>query len=797
MAIAALNLAPSRRLAAGVGQGEASVPLSALSPDGNSIKVSTLDYAAAVDASGNAATASAGLGAGDCATAMASANGATGPAKLSYVTGGVDTAALYARFTFAEWAAPRTHFYDYSGNGNHANITSGVVATEDQDGAATEAAAFTAGYPATAVSPAKAAAVVSVPTPPLTKAGEAFTLCSWARALGHDGHEVGAASVNPAAPLAGSWVFACVVTKAVVGTAHAAVTAAVTSVRINGAAAPTEAAFDAYGALGPVYGDAAGETGSVAEATVWARELATCEMDALYYTDGFAIDAGKIAAHPSGSKAPIPSGISATLALPAGGRGTFAMWIKPGAAAVTSGARQTLLAGYLPDTLGSMFNAPVFDLALVGELLVFTVRRFPAAAPGSGMATSNATTATKAADAMTGGVCGGSVALEVTSPAAAVAGGKWAHVAATFDGEYATLLVDGVVVGVSRGPEAFRDQAGAGETPAVPAAMYTLAVPFDGLIFDLRVADPPLAAWEVKRDVQCPPLHVSGDVAAASAHGGVYLRFNEGAGTVAGHGAVSGIPAGAWVNASSPAALMREAAPSRLTTLGVAEPPAYTSTSFILQQRGACGARLRGHGAGAGVTATFSPVGVNGASIFNSTGGFLGYEPVLRVLPVESLGEGADSIEFTPGPDLLNFVGLTLYECGQEYAMVAAVGGAPVVNLRVKFPSGDIDAALSSASLMPAEWLVDAALADNKVPPEAVVGDDIELGCFGAPTVITIRTVDATGCVRLGDTSHVFSAKLTGPGDAAATSTPMGDGVYSISIVPPAGAYTRSHFSST
>ena len=29
----------------------------------------------------------------------------------------------------------------------HANITSGVVATEDQDGAATEAAAFTAGYP--------------------------------------------------------------------------------------------------------------------------------------------------------------------------------------------------------------------------------------------------------------------------------------------------------------------------------------------------------------------------------------------------------------------------------------------------------------------------------------------------------------------------------------------------------------------------------------------------------------------------------------------------------------------------
>jgi hypothetical protein len=41
-------------------------------------------------------------------------------------------------------------------------------------------------------------------------------------------------------------VFACVVTKAVVGTT---VTAAVTSVRINGAAAPTQAAFDVYGNL--------------------------------------------------------------------------------------------------------------------------------------------------------------------------------------------------------------------------------------------------------------------------------------------------------------------------------------------------------------------------------------------------------------------------------------------------------------------------------------------------------------------------------------------------------------------
>ena len=54
--ISALNLAPSRLLSASVGQGEVKLPLSALSPDGNSIKVSTLGYAAAIDASGNAAT---------------------------------------------------------------------------------------------------------------------------------------------------------------------------------------------------------------------------------------------------------------------------------------------------------------------------------------------------------------------------------------------------------------------------------------------------------------------------------------------------------------------------------------------------------------------------------------------------------------------------------------------------------------------------------------------------------------------------------------------------------------------
>jgi len=71
--------------------------------------------------------------------------------------------------------------------------------------------------------------------------------------------------------------------------------------------------------------------------------------------------------------------------LPAGGRGTFAMWIKPAAAAVTSGTRQTLLAAYAGtpgSTFGSRSSVPVLDLALVGELLVFTVRQFPAAAPG-------------------------------------------------------------------------------------------------------------------------------------------------------------------------------------------------------------------------------------------------------------------------------------------------------------------------------------------------------------------------------------------------------------------------------
>ena len=35
-------------------------------------------------------------------------NGSSGPATLSYVTGGVDTAALYDRFTFAEWAGANT-----------------------------------------------------------------------------------------------------------------------------------------------------------------------------------------------------------------------------------------------------------------------------------------------------------------------------------------------------------------------------------------------------------------------------------------------------------------------------------------------------------------------------------------------------------------------------------------------------------------------------------------------------------------------------------------------------------------
>jgi hypothetical protein len=51
-------------------------------------------------------------------------------------------------------------------------------------------------------------------------------------------------------------------------------------------------------------------------------------------------------------------------------------------------------------------------------------------------------------------------------------------------------------------------------------------------------------------------------------------------------------------------------------------------------------------------------------------------------------------------------------------------------------------------------------------------------------------TMDEAMCARKGDTSHVFVARLIGPGDAEAFSKPMGDGVYLISLVPPApGSY--------
>jgi hypothetical protein len=422
-----------------------------------------------------------------------------------------------------------------------------------------------------------------------------------------------------------------------------------------------------YGGLGPVFGDAVTETGSVAEVTVWGRALDTCEMDALYYTDGFAIDTS------SSASATNASGLSAKLPLPRGARGTFAMWIKPFKAGVQTGQRQTLLAGYRATTGAATSSEPAIDLGLVGESLTLTIRRFPAAAPGAGVAVSEA-------NAKTGGVCGGGVALELTTSVAAVAGGRWSHVAATFDGEYATLLVDGVVVAATRGTQAFRDQAAIvtvatnatagggvtalkGENAAETAASYVLAAPFKGLIYDLRVADPPLAAWEVKRDVQCPPVHVTGDPTAAaggmatpgtSAGGaastveGVYVRFNEGAGAIAAGGAVTGIPAGAWVNASSPGSLVREDAPTRLTTFGAARSllgsSAGAPAAWTIQRRGACGARLRGVDGAAGVSASLTVVGVNGASVYNSTGGFVGYEKLIRALPVESHG-GAVQVE--------------------------------------------------------------------------------------------------------------------------------------------------------
>jgi len=82
--------------------------------------------------------------------------------------------------------------------------------------------------------------------------------------------------------------------------------------------------------------------------TLRARELATCEMDALYYTDGFAIDAGKIPfpipAPPSEAAVTIPSGISATLPLPAG-RGLHSSTLKPNVSAYcgTGGAHRGCL----------------------------------------------------------------------------------------------------------------------------------------------------------------------------------------------------------------------------------------------------------------------------------------------------------------------------------------------------------------------------------------------------------------------------------------------------------------------
>lgn len=320
-----------------------------------------------------------------------------------------------------------------------------------------------------------------------------------------------------------------------------------------------------------------------------------------------------------------------------------------------------------------------------------------------------------------------------------------------------------------------------------------IAAPFHGLLFDLRIADPPLAAWEVKRDVHCPPVHVQGDPTAGGdgdgGGGGVYLRFNEGAGVVAAGGAVTGIPAGAWVNASSPASLVRDPASSRLTTFGAARlvAPAGAAAAWTVQRRGACGARLRGGIVDdQQVSADITVVGVQGAPLFNSTGGLVGHDVLVRQLSVKSHGDGGASVAFVPGPALLNFPDLHVFSCSQAYDMTARVGGAAAAaTFRVSIPAGDISAASSSASVRPPAWTVGV-----RGGPETQVGEDIELGCFGAPTVIVVTTVDSALCPRAGDESHVFVARLIGPGDAHATSRPIGDGVYELTLVPPApGSY--------
>ena len=216
--VTAVNLAPSRWLAAGVGRSEVSIPLASVSADGYSITTSTL-------ALGDAPLGG-GFGDGRCGSAAASTNGyhSSSSASLSFVPGGVDSAGLYARFTFAEWGSlsngtrSRSHFYDYSGYGRHAAISLGVQPAEDHDGAAMEAAAFTKGYPATAVKAAKSSAPVSIPVP----ATGGYTLCAWVRLLGAD---VGEELLNANVPFAGTWVFSCAVTAA---------TGSVTHVRVNG-----------------------------------------------------------------------------------------------------------------------------------------------------------------------------------------------------------------------------------------------------------------------------------------------------------------------------------------------------------------------------------------------------------------------------------------------------------------------------------------------------------------------------------------------------------------------------------
>jgi hypothetical protein len=59
----------------------------------------------------------------------------------------------------------------------------------------------------------------------------------------------------------------------------------------------------------------------------------------------------------------------------------------------------------------------------------------------------------------------------------------------------------------------------------------------------------------------------------------------------------------------------------------------------------------------------------------------------MQLVPLHR-GAGASSINFTPGAALLNFPGLHLFSCDQQYDMTAKLGATEVANFRLRFPAG-------------------------------------------------------------------------------------------------------------